>query len=103
MRYLCALLAAAVYCTTSAPAVCRGEEPADSDPGRTLLRDSGIPGGICVVVGCSSAEMPLALAQNGGFVVHALFRDEAELRRARETIRTHGSTFLRFGFVVHQG
>ncbi len=55
-----------------------------------LLHDSGLPGGICVVVGCTDAELPLALAEHDRFVVHALFADEAELTRAREAIRARG-------------
>jgi len=80
------LLLAASRCST---VVC-GEKPADSGPGKALIRDSGIPGGICVVAGAASAELPLSLAQHSGFVIHALFQDEAELRRAREAIRARG-------------
>ena len=60
------------------------------DQGKTLLDDSGVPGGICVVAGCTSADLPLQLAQHGGFVIHALFKDETELQRAREAIRGAG-------------
>ncbi len=90
MRHLSALLAAVVCCTTSPAVICGGAEPADYEPGSTLVRESGLPGGICVVAGCTGAEVPLSLARNRGFVVHALFQDEAELSRAREAIRARG-------------
>jgi len=55
-----------------------------------LLGDSGVPGGICVVAGCIDADLPLQLARHGGFVVHALFKNEVELGRARAAIRSAG-------------
>jgi outer membrane protein assembly factor BamB len=84
------LFAFALFCTASSTVICCGEEPTAAEPGKTLLHDSGIPGGICVVAGCASADLPLSLARHGGFVVHALFRDDTELRRARDAIRTLG-------------
>ncbi len=90
MRQLCAFLAVGVSCAALSTVVCGGEEPGGSEPGRTLVRASGVPGGICVVVGCDGAELPLSLGRNEGLVVHALFRDETELRQAREAIRSRG-------------
>ncbi len=90
MRHLGTLFGIAVCCTALPAVVCRGGERTASQPGQTLLADSGIPGGICVVAGAASADLPLTLAEQGGFVVHALFRDAAELGRAREAIRDRG-------------
>ncbi len=90
MRHLAMLFAVTVYCTTSLPVICRGEGSADSEPGKTLLGDSGIPGGICVVAGAAGADLTLSLAEQREFLVHALFEDEAELGRAREAIRARG-------------
>ncbi|MHC4177194.1 MAG: outer membrane protein assembly factor BamB family protein [Planctomycetota bacterium] len=90
MQNLYALLVIVVCCTTCRVAVCRGAEPEDSEPGRTLIDDCGIPGGICVVAGSAGADVPLSLARHGRFVVHALFQDGIELQTAREAIRTRG-------------
>ena len=90
MRHLCALFAVVVYCTTSPAVICGAAEPTDYEPGGTLVRESGLPGGICVVAGCTGADLPLSLAGHRGFVVHALYQDEAELSRAREAIRARG-------------
>ena len=90
MRSSCVRFAFAVFCTACSTVICCGEEPAAAGPGKTLLHDSGIPGGICVVAGCAGADLPLSLGRHGGFVVHALLQNEADLRRARDAIRTCG-------------
>jgi outer membrane protein assembly factor BamB len=90
MRRPGTLFAIVVCCATLPAAVCRGGESAGPQPGKTLLGDSGIPGGICVVVGAAGAEFPVSLDRQGGFVVHALYQDAAELGRAREAIRAAG-------------
>ncbi|MFV1967328.1 MAG: PQQ-binding-like beta-propeller repeat protein [Pirellulaceae bacterium] len=66
------------------------QQPGKKDEGEWLARDSGIPGGVCVVVGCSTADLPLSLARQGDFVVQALFSDEDPLKAARETISNRG-------------
>ena len=90
MRQLSALLVVGVFFAVCSTIVCRGGEAGDTEPARTLVHESGIPGGICVAVGCSGADLPLSLAGHDRLLVQALFRDEAELRRAREAIHARG-------------
>jgi len=61
-------------------------EAMGADLGKTLSGHHGVPGGVCVVVGCTDAELPLSLARHGGLVIRALFQDESDLRRARQAI-----------------
>ena len=44
-------------------APCGTAKSAAVPDGGSLLEDSGIPGGICVVAGSSDAELPIALAR----------------------------------------
>jgi outer membrane protein assembly factor BamB len=55
-----------------------------------VAKASGAPGGVCSVVGCADAELPLALAKQGRFAVHALYADRARRDRARADIYARG-------------
>ena len=55
-----------------------------------MARDSGAPGGICVVLGRTDADLAIALAKQGRFVVHALYPDAALRDKARQAIRARG-------------
>ena len=55
-----------------------------------IVETSAAPGGICAVVGCRDADLPLALAKQGSFVVHALGAEPALCDRLRQQIRSHG-------------
>ena len=55
-----------------------------------LVRASGAPGGICAVVGMKDAELALALAKQGSFVVHALYADPKLCGQMRRAIRANG-------------
>ena len=50
----------------------------------------GFPGGICVVLGRTDAQLALSLAKHGRFVVHALYDDQTCLDQARRVICNHG-------------
>lgn len=54
------------------------------------IENGDIPGGICVVAGFPTAGQAMALAESDGFVIHALFRTEEEVKKAREAIQTAG-------------
>ncbi|NQT52699.1 PQQ-binding-like beta-propeller repeat protein, partial [bacterium] len=55
-----------------------------------IVRASGAPGGICTVVGSATADLPLALAKQGRFVVHSLCTDAATLASVRAAVRARG-------------
>ena len=52
-----------------------------------IVAASGMPGGVCVVVGEDSAELALATAKLGSFTVHVLCSDGVGRDRARARIR----------------
>jgi len=62
----------------------RGAEQTGTPAG--LLARSGIPGGICVVAGCTDEKLPVALAAESRFVIHALYQDQSRLADARRAI-----------------
>ena len=55
-----------------------------------MVAASGAPGGICAVVGRTDADLALALAKQGRFVVHALYTDRTLCDRMRKAIRSRG-------------
>ncbi len=55
-----------------------------------MVRLSGSSGGFCAVVGTPDAELPLALAKQGTFVVHCLDRNESRCARIRKSVRARG-------------
>jgi len=55
-----------------------------------MVRASGSPGGICVVVGRTDADLALALAKQGRFLVHCLYTDRKLCDKARRVIRSRG-------------
>jgi len=79
-------LGAAVLCS----AVCRGAESSANRAGGTLLQHSGLPDGICVVIGCSDADLAISLAEHDGFVIHALFQNDDAVEQARAAIAAEG-------------
>jgi outer membrane protein assembly factor BamB len=81
-------LAALVLSEPAAQTVCSAAEPAaaSAEVGAALVRDSDLPGGICVVVGSADAQLPLAIAQNSPLVVQALYPDAERGDRARQVI-----------------
>ena len=56
----------------------------------TLMQSSDIPGGICVVLGRSDAELALSISDYGRFTVHALYHDKFYLNKARKEIDRQG-------------
>ena len=51
---------------------------------------TGLPGGICVVIGGADAALAIRLAGQGEFVVHGLYREQAAVDAARKAIRAAG-------------
>jgi len=56
-----------------------------------MVRRSGAPGGICAVIGAPDAELPLALAKQGSFVVHCLDREASRCAGKRRSVRARGA------------
>ncbi len=51
---------------------------------------SGVMGGVVVHLGCADGRRTVQLCRGGGFVVHGLDVDAANIEQARETIRKTG-------------
>ena len=74
-RYVGALLAATVVCLQWSSPLAQSEDVRKAEPlevAAQMVRLSGSPGGICAVVGSADAELALAVAKQGSFVVHCL-------------------------------
>jgi outer membrane protein assembly factor BamB len=56
-----------------------------------LLDDSGVKGGLVVVIGCEDTKLITELGQNERFLVQSLDTDPAKVERAREAIRESGN------------
>ena len=55
-----------------------------------IVRFGGAPGGVCVVVGSGDAELAIALAKQGSFVVHCLATQPERRDEMRRAIRSCG-------------
>ncbi|MEW6355336.1 MAG: PQQ-binding-like beta-propeller repeat protein [Planctomycetota bacterium] len=55
-----------------------------------IVSSSGLPGGVCVVLGGEDADLAVALSKEGKFVVQALYPDKALVDKARKAIRSAG-------------
>jgi len=55
-----------------------------------IARFSGSPGGVCVVIGATDAELALSFAKQGRFIVHCLCPDRRICGRLRKIIRSRG-------------
>jgi len=67
--------------------------PAQADDVKTaaeLIRQSGVPGGICSVIGDQQSHMTLAAGSDERFVVQALYTQTDPITNAREAIRKAG-------------
>ncbi len=64
----------------------RADEPSSQE----ILAASGVKGGLVVHLGCGDGKLTAGLRAGGGFVVHGLDRDEANVSRAREHVRSLG-------------
>ena len=56
-----------------------------------LIASSGMPGGICVVIGSDCADTAVEVAKHGAFAVQVLCPDDASCDRTRNRIRTRGA------------
>ena len=85
------LVAIGVACAVLT-SVSGAEQPAaDRVSSETLLSEANeIPGGFCVVAGCTNAQLAISLGDHDKFVVQALFPEASDLQQAREAIRACG-------------
>ncbi len=64
------------------------ETPRTIEPADKILDDCGIPGGLCVEVGCPSTAFAARVARDGRFLVHVLDADPAAVDKARKQLGT---------------
>jgi len=57
---------------------------------RQIVAGAGVRGGLVVHVGCGDGKLTAALRRGGGYVVHGLDADAANVRKAREHVRSLG-------------
>ena len=55
---------------------------------RTLLRQSGVKGGVVIHLGCNGGELTAALGAEKGYQVHGLDTDAEDVQRARKHIHS---------------
>ncbi|MCP4259419.1 MAG: PQQ-binding-like beta-propeller repeat protein [Planctomycetes bacterium] len=65
-------------------------EAAASRTANALIQSSDLPGGICIVLGRTDAELALSISSFGRFTVQALYHDESSLNAARKDIDRQG-------------
>ncbi|HUU92573.1 MAG TPA: hypothetical protein VM238_15350, partial [Phycisphaerae bacterium] len=92
-RSVCTLFAAALAC--AGPSAARAEDAAAPvsaalETAARMVRASGAPGGLCAVIGSKDADLALALARQGRFVVHCLCTQPQRCNTMREAIRSRG-------------
>lgn len=80
----------ATCAASTLPEVAPAAENASAD-GAVLLADSGLPGGICLVIGGNEAQLALSLAEDKQLVVQLLTERADDLALLRETIRAAGA------------
>ncbi|MBL7041429.1 MAG: PQQ-binding-like beta-propeller repeat protein [Pirellulaceae bacterium] len=88
----CVLLVAIILCTQS-NTFAQNSAPVNSTSlefASHMVRSSGASGGFCVVVGCTDADLALALAKQGAFQVHCLCTSEDSCNDVRKEIRSRG-------------
>lgn len=92
-RTICALFFLLSPCLQSAGVSARAEGTSDVHAAAMaahVVQWSGAPGGICAVVGVTDADLALAVAKQGGFVVQALCPDGARCESVRKAVRAQG-------------
>jgi len=65
-------------------------EESGRDQAAQILNATGVKGGVIVHVGCGDGRLTASLRANAGYLVHGLDADAANVRRAREHIRSLG-------------
>ena len=75
-----------IACLTLLVSAIAGAEPAPAN----LLKESGIKGGLVVLVGCERPQHLVDVRAGDAFLVHGLDTDPANVKRAREYIRARG-------------
>ena len=81
---------AAIAVAASSLGISEAREDSPMTLATDMVRSSGLSGGICAVVGPANADLALAIARQGNFVVHVLCSDSARCGELRKAIRSHG-------------
>jgi len=91
-RQVAGLVAAGLVCI-SVLGACRGSAfgaVAEGTLAGTILRETGVQGGLVVLVGCGDGTLIADLAAGEAFLVHGLAADPTHVAAAREHIRSKG-------------
>jgi len=89
MRFCGVVLAAVAVC--SCAALLQAAEPADTKAlAAEILAGAGVPGGLCVHLGCGDGSLTANLSAEGRFLVHGLDADAAAVDAAARLIRSRG-------------
>jgi len=68
-----------------------GDETYDAGKiAKLVVEKAGINRGLCAVVGCKDSEMPLAIARQSRFLIHAMDADASAVASARKTMDEAG-------------
>ncbi|MBM4042871.1 MAG: methyltransferase domain-containing protein, partial [Planctomycetes bacterium] len=78
-----ALLAAASHCGA-------GDAAGPKALAEEIVRSAGVPGGLCVHLGCGEGALTAELAASGKFLVHAMDPDAAAAAKAQRLLRDRG-------------
>ena len=93
-RFTSVLVATALVCLAPSTIPAQGAAAANAkalEAASTMVASSGASGGICAVVGSANADLALALARQGPFVVHALCAKPDLCSAMRSAIRSRGT------------
>ena len=82
-------LIVAGLCLIAVPAHVQGDAKAEG-AAALIKSSSGVPGGICVLLGQADTDLAVAMAGQGQFTVQALYSDKGKLAKARQAIRAKG-------------
>ena len=92
-RTICALFFLLAACLQSAGVSARAEGTSEARAAAMashVVQWSGAPGGICAVIGAADADLAMAMAKQGEFVVQALCPDRACCESVRKAVRAKG-------------
>ncbi|RKY05350.1 hypothetical protein DRP77_01245 [Candidatus Poribacteria bacterium] len=92
MRFVKSILAAiAVMASLAFGQLSAGEEGASpAELAKRILAETKVKGGLIVHLGCADGKLTTALCANESYLVHGLDKSEANVRKAREYIKSLG-------------
>ena len=86
----CAFAVAVILLAAASGGAVAGEDENPKALAEEVLRSAGVPGGLCVHLGCGGGALTAELAASGKFLVHGLDADAANVEKAQRRIRSRG-------------